>query len=149
MSERKPQPTWRKKEGDSRGRQKQRRGERRPDKSDRDKPLPEMRAPEMRPIEVVVRGDDINQALRVLKMRMSKEGVLSEVKRRRHAEKPSDKKRRKHREAMKCMRKSKGRRRRQNWWKHGKRSGVAASVPIQEGSRQQPEQEQQNGGNDE
>ena len=132
MSEKKPQPAWRKKEGDRGNQQRQRRGGRRPDnKHDkRDKPLPEMRAPEIRPIEVTVRGDDIGQALRVLKTRMSKEGVLSEVKRRRHAEKPSDKKRRKHREAMKRVRKSKGRRRRQNWWKRGKRSGVVASVPL-------------------
>lgn len=148
MSERKPQPAWRKKDSD-RGHQKQRRGGCRPDKSDRDKPLPEMRAPEIRPIEVTVRGDDINQALRVLKTRMSKEGVLSEVKRRRHAEKPSDKKRRKHREAMKRLRKSKGRRRRQNWWKRGKRSGVAASVPIQEESPQQQQDDRQDGGNEE
>lgn len=137
MSERKPQPAWRKKEGDRPQHQQRGKGRRPPQKqSRRDQqplvPLTETRAPEIRPIEVTVRDNDISQALRALKTRMSKEGLLSELKRRRHAEKPSEKKRRKHREAMKRMRKSKGRKRRQDWWKRGggKRSNVVASVPI-------------------
>jgi small subunit ribosomal protein S21 len=65
------------------------------------------------PLEVVVRDNDINQALKVLKHKMSIEGVLTELKKRRFAEKPSDKKRRKHREALKKVRKSRGKRSRQ------------------------------------
>jgi small subunit ribosomal protein S21 len=153
MNERKPQPAWRKKEG-GRGQQNQQqqqrgqRGGRRPprdqkrdNRRDQQKliPLSETRAPEIRPIEVTVRDGNVDQALRVLKTRMSKEGVLSEVKRKRHAEKPSEKKRRKHREAMKRMRKSKGRKRRQDWWKRGRgrRSNVVASVPIPDRQEQQ------------
>lgn len=145
MSEKKPQPAWRKKEDRSQQQQQKQRRSHRPDTPDRNKPLPEMRAPEIRPLEVVVRGGDIEQALRVLKTRLAKEGVLAEVKRRRHAEKPSDKKRRRHREAMKRLRKSKGRQRRQNWWKHGKRSGVAASVPIQEEPQHRQDDDRQDG----
>lgn len=65
------------------------------------------------PLEVEVRNNDIGQALKVLKHKMSVEGVLTELKRRRFAEKPSEKKRRKHREALKKMRKSRGRKARQ------------------------------------
>jgi small subunit ribosomal protein S21 len=149
MNEKKPQPAWRKKEDGrdrQQGQQQQRREPpqrgRRPSRDDRDRdfrqqqnpvPLFETRAPEMRPLEVVVRDGNVDQALRVLKTKMSKEGILSELKRKRHAEKPSERKRRKHREAMKRMRKSKGRRRRQDWWKHGSgegRSKVVASEPV-------------------
>lgn len=65
------------------------------------------------PLEVEVRNNDISQALKILKHKMSVEGVLSELKKRRYAEKPSEKKRRKHREALKKMRKSRGRKVRQ------------------------------------
>lgn len=65
------------------------------------------------PLEVEVRNNDVVQALKVLKHKMSVEGVLSELKKRRFAEKPSEKKRRKHREALKKMRKSRGRKVRQ------------------------------------
>ena len=67
----------------------------------------------MGPLEVEVRNNDINQALKVLKNKMSVEGVLSELKKRRYAEKPSERRRRKHREALKKMRKSRGRKVRQ------------------------------------
>jgi small subunit ribosomal protein S21 len=65
------------------------------------------------PLEVEVRNNDVEQALKVLKHKMSVEGVLAEVKRRKFAEKPSDKKRRKHREAIKKLRKSRGKKVRQ------------------------------------
>ena len=61
------------------------------------------------PIEVEVRNGDIDQALRELKNKMAKEGILAELKFRRSYEKPSEKKRCKHREALKKMRKSRGR----------------------------------------
>ena len=62
--------------------------------------------PQIGHLEVVVINDDIQQALKVLKNKMSKEGVLSELKQRRAYEKPSEKKRRKHREALKKARKT-------------------------------------------
>ena len=67
------------------------------------------------PLEVVVRDNDITQALKVLKNKMSKDGILGELKTRRFAEKPSEKKRRKHREALKKLRKSRGRKARQRF----------------------------------
>jgi len=61
------------------------------------------------PLEVEVRNNDVVQALKILKHKMSAEGVLSDLKNHRFAEKPSEKKRRKHREALKKLRKSRGR----------------------------------------
>lgn len=56
-----------------------------------------------KPIEVEVR-DSVEKALKILKQKMSKEGVLQEVKRRRFYEKPSSKRKRKEREAIKRVR---------------------------------------------
>ena len=68
----------------------------------------------IRPLEVDVRNNDVEQAIKVLRNKISKDGILSELRRRRFAEKPSEKKRRKHREALKKMRsKSRGRKSRQ------------------------------------
>ena len=67
------------------------------------------------PLEVDVRNNDVMQAFKVLKHKMSTEGVLAELKKRRFAEKPSEKKRRKHREALKKLRKSRGRKSKQNY----------------------------------
>jgi len=69
--------------------------------------------PRICPLEVEVWNNDVDQALKVLKGKMAKDGILAELKRRRHAEKPSEKKRRKHREALKKLRKSRGRKARQ------------------------------------
>jgi small subunit ribosomal protein S21 len=63
------------------------------------------------PLEVEVRNNDINQALKVLKNKVSSEGILTELKNKRFAEKPSEEKRRKHREALKKLRKSRGKKR--------------------------------------
>ena len=57
-----------------------------------------------RPVEVEVR-DSLEKAMKVLKQRMSKEGILQELKRRRFYEKPSVKRKRKIREAAKRRRK--------------------------------------------
>jgi small subunit ribosomal protein S21 len=65
------------------------------------------------PLEVAVIDNNIERAMKELKNKMSREGVLTELKKRRFAEKPSEKKRRKHREALKKMRKSRGRKARQ------------------------------------
>ncbi len=56
-----------------------------------------------RPLEVEVR-DSIEKAMKILKQKMSKEGILQELKRRRFYEKPSVKKKRKTREARKRLR---------------------------------------------
>ena len=56
-----------------------------------------------KPIEVEVR-DSLEKALKILKQKMSKEGVLQELKRRRFYEKPCVKKKRKMREARKRVR---------------------------------------------
>lgn len=58
------------------------------------------------PLEVEVIDGNIEKALRELKNKMSKDGILTELKKRRFAEKPSEIKRRKHREFLKKMRKS-------------------------------------------
>ena len=44
----------------------------------------------LRPLEVEVIDNNIERAIRDLKNKMSREGVLTEVKRRRYAEKPSE-----------------------------------------------------------
>lgn len=68
----------------------------------------------IRPLEVEVRDGDIEQAIKILRNKMSKDGILTELRHRRFAEKPSEKRRRKHREALKKMRsKSRGRKVRQ------------------------------------
>jgi len=41
------------------------------------------------PLHVIVYDNNVDQALRVLKKKMQREGVLRELKRRRHYEKPS------------------------------------------------------------
>jgi small subunit ribosomal protein S21 len=56
-----------------------------------------------RPLEVEVR-DNLEKAMKILKQKMSKEGILQEVKRRRFYEKPSVKRKRKIREARKRRR---------------------------------------------
>jgi small subunit ribosomal protein S21 len=62
-----------------------------------------------RPLEVEVR-DSIEKAMKILKQKMSKEGILQEIKRRRYYEKPSVKKKRKMREARKRRRREMKRR---------------------------------------
>ncbi|MDD5308202.1 MAG: 30S ribosomal protein S21 [Deltaproteobacteria bacterium] len=58
-----------------------------------------------RPLEVVVREDRVEQAIRQLKNRLAREGVLRELKNRRHYCKPSELKRIKSREAARRRRK--------------------------------------------
>ena len=62
-----------------------------------------------RPLEVEVR-DSIEKAMKILKQKMSKEGILQEIKRRRYFEKPSVKRKRKMREARKRRRREAKRR---------------------------------------
>ena len=62
-----------------------------------------------KPVEVEVR-DSLEKAMKILKQKMSKEGILQEVKRRRFYEKPSVKRKRKIREARKRRRREMKRR---------------------------------------
>jgi len=68
-----------------------------------------MEQPFGKPAEVEVR-DSLEKAMKILKQKMSKEGILQEIKRRRFYEKPSLKKKRKAREARKRLRREMKRR---------------------------------------
>ena len=57
------------------------------------------------PLQVLVRDNNIDQALRVLKKRLQREGVFREMKRRRSFEKPSEKRIREKAEAVRRARK--------------------------------------------
>jgi small subunit ribosomal protein S21 len=61
--------------------------------------------PEHNPMQVLVRDNNIDQALRVLKKKMQREGVFREMKRRRFYEKPSEQAARAKSEAMRRLRK--------------------------------------------
>mgnify|MGYP002387588047 CR=1 FL=1 len=56
-------------------------------------------------MEVVVRDNNVDQALRVLKKKLQREGVYREMKLRRHFEKPSIRKAREKAEAVRRYRK--------------------------------------------
>jgi small subunit ribosomal protein S21 len=56
-------------------------------------------------LQVFVRDNNVDKALRVLKRKMQREGVFREMKRRRFYEKPSDEATRKKSEAIRRMRK--------------------------------------------
>ncbi len=58
-----------------------------------------------RPLEVQVRDNRVEQAIRQLKNRLAREGILRELKNRRHYFKPSEVKRIKRREAARRRRK--------------------------------------------
>jgi len=57
-------------------------------------------------MQVFVRDNDINGALRVLKKKMQREGVFREMKRRRSYEKPSERRAREKAEAIRRYRKT-------------------------------------------
>jgi small subunit ribosomal protein S21 len=57
-------------------------------------------------LQVFVRDNDINSALRVLKKKMQREGTFREMKRRRHYEKPSERRAREKSEAIRRNRKA-------------------------------------------
>jgi small subunit ribosomal protein S21 len=56
-------------------------------------------------VQVLVRDNNVDQALRVLKKKMQREGVFREMKLRRHYEKPSERKVREKSEAVRRARK--------------------------------------------
>jgi small subunit ribosomal protein S21 len=57
------------------------------------------------PLQVLVRDNNVDQALRVLKKKMQREGVFREMKQRRSYEKPSERKVREKSEAIRRARK--------------------------------------------
>lgn len=57
-------------------------------------------------LQVLVRDNNIEQALRVLKKRMQREGVFREMKMRKYFEKPSEARVREHAEAVRRTRKA-------------------------------------------
>lgn len=57
-------------------------------------------------MQVLVRDNNVDQALRVLKKKMQREGVFREMKRRKAYEKPSEKKAREKAEAIRRGRKA-------------------------------------------
>jgi small subunit ribosomal protein S21 len=61
-------------------------------------------------VQVFVKDNDINQALRVLKKKMQREGSFREMKRRRFFEKPSERRVREKAQAMRRHRKAMGKR---------------------------------------
>jgi len=56
-------------------------------------------------MQVLVRDNNVEQALRVLKKKMQREGLFRELKERRHYEKPSEKRAREKAEAVRRARK--------------------------------------------
>lgn len=56
-------------------------------------------------MQVSVRDNNVDQALRALKKKLQREGVFREMKLRRHFEKPSEKKKRERAEAVRRHRK--------------------------------------------
>ena len=56
-------------------------------------------------MQVIVRDNDVNQALRVLKRKLQKEGVLKEMRLRRHYEKPSERRQRERATSLRRLRK--------------------------------------------
>ena len=63
----------------------------------------------LRPLEVVVEGDNVERAIKALKRKVAHEGIYKELKRRRFYEKPSVKRKRKQREAERRRRKERRR----------------------------------------
>ena len=62
-------------------------------------------------VSVSVRDNNVEQALKVLKKKMQREGIFREMKLRRHYEKPSERKAREQAEAVRRWRKMERKRR--------------------------------------
>lgn len=57
-------------------------------------------------VNVTVKGNNVDKALRQLKKKMQREGIFREMKNRRHFEKPSERKKREKDEAVRRYRKT-------------------------------------------
>ncbi len=58
-------------------------------------------------IEITVRDNNVEKALRVLKKKLQKDGLFRELRMRQFYEKPSDKRMRKHKESLRRIAKEK------------------------------------------
>ena len=58
-------------------------------------------------IEVQVRGNNVEKAIRVLKKKIQKDGLMKELRQRQHFEKPSLKRQREHKENLRRCAKEK------------------------------------------
>ena len=56
-------------------------------------------------MQIIVRDNNVDQALKALKKKMQREGLFREMKLRNHYEKPSEKRAREKAEAVRCARK--------------------------------------------
>ena len=56
-------------------------------------------------MEVQVRGNNVEKALRILKKKLQKDGLMKELRMRQHFEKPSLKRQRKHKENIRRCKK--------------------------------------------
>lgn len=56
-------------------------------------------------MQIIVRDNNVEQALRAMKKKLQREGVFREMKLRKHYEKPSEKKKRQEAEAVRRARK--------------------------------------------
>jgi small subunit ribosomal protein S21 len=65
-------------------------------------------------VQVSVRDNNVDQALRALKKKLQREGVFREMKLRKHYEKPSEKKKREASEAVRRWRKMERKRKDRN-----------------------------------
>jgi len=63
-------------------------------------------------IQIVVKDNDIEHALKVLKRKIARDGLLKQLKTKRAYEKPSEKRKRKERESLRRIRKAMARRNR-------------------------------------
>ena len=84
-------------------------------------------------MQVLVRDNNVDQALRVLKKKMQREGIFREMKQRRSYEKPSERKVRERAEAMRRARKlARKKAQREGLLDNGrKKKALAASAPGQ------------------
>ncbi|MDR2349296.1 MAG: 30S ribosomal protein S21 [Deltaproteobacteria bacterium] len=65
-------------------------------------------------IEVVVRENDIEQAIKTLKRKAARDGLIKHIKYKKAYEKPSDRRKRKDRESLRRIRKAQARRARRS-----------------------------------
>lgn len=70
----------------------------------------ESKSRDLGPLQVAVEGSNLGRAINQLKRHMAREGVMKELKRRRHYEKPSIIRKRKQKEAARRRRKEARRR---------------------------------------
>ncbi|MDR2198173.1 MAG: 30S ribosomal protein S21 [Deltaproteobacteria bacterium] len=61
-------------------------------------------------IEVVVRDNDVEQAIKALKRKSARDGLIKQLKSKKAYEKPSDRRKRKLRESIRRIRKAQARR---------------------------------------